>query len=122
MPVNLPLLIGKFTPKQLRDKFGHNLEKLWKEYKLLQPDKTLNRYNSFKGYTVFIDFRKKNYSYQKRTSVKMGEEYRLNLEQIDEFASILLKNKVTAGWIKGLIIHGNAKELYEKDNLHNILE
>lgn len=131
------LLIGKFTPKQLRERFGHDLEKIWKEYKLLQPEKTLNRYNSLikklnkfedlrypagKGYTIFIDFRKKNYSYQKQASVKMGEEYRLNLEQIDELVNIMLKGKVTEEWIKSLVFHGNAKEIYERDNLHNLLD
>ena len=52
----------------------------------------------------------------------MGEEYRLNLEQIDELVNIMLKGKVTEEWIKSLVFHGNAKEIYERDNLHNLLD
>lgn len=130
------LLIGELSPKNLKDRFGHNLEKLWKEYKLLKQDKTISKYNSLikklnkfedlrypsnKGYSIFIDFRKKYYSYQKQEPTRNDEEYRINLEQIDELVSVLLKDRTSEGWIKGLVFHGSAREVYEKENLHSLL-
>src|SRR5438067_433421 len=86
-------LLTKFTPFHLQTKFGHNLEKLWKEYKKLYPDKTLSKYNSLikkinhfedlrypknKGYAIYADRRKHGYSYSIGPKVKGLKEYRLN--------------------------------------------
>lgn len=132
------LLLDELTARQLKDKFGHNLLKLWKYYKIQQNDKKLNRNNSLvkklndfeelryptgKGYMIFIDFRRGYHSHVKQPSpVKMPKEYRLNLEEIDEFITIILKKTVNPDWIKNLLFHGNAKGLYEKDNLHKIYD
>ncbi|MBI3443048.1 hypothetical protein HY008_00050 [Candidatus Woesebacteria bacterium] len=128
-------LLEKFSPDHLKRHYGHNLEKLWSRYKGLRAEKSLSKYNSLikklnkfedlryptlSGYSIFIDFRKQYYSYQKLPTNENNIEYRLNLEQIDEFVSILLKDKVTSGWVNGLLFQGNAKELYEKHNLHKL--
>ncbi len=125
------LLLNKYSAKQLQDKFGHNLEKLWKQYKLLQQDKTLNKYNALikklnkfeelrysasKGYTIFIDLKKGNYSYLKESVVKDKNEYRLNLGEIDEFISKILDGRVNPKYIEGLLFLPESKKLYEREN------
>lgn len=129
------LLLTKYSPKQLRDKYGHDLGKLWRKYKLTQEEKSLNKFNSLikklnkmedlrypnnKGYAFYIDTRKKNYSYSKGPQSIKLEEYRLNLEQIDEFIFTILNSKVNPNWIKASLIHGDSRTQYERENLHKI--
>ncbi|MBI2327880.1 pyridoxamine 5'-phosphate oxidase family protein [Candidatus Curtissbacteria bacterium] len=69
-----------------------------------------------------IDFRKEYYSHSKGPMMKGMKEYCLNLEQIDEFVKKLLIRHVTPGWIRNLVVHGDSKAQYERENLHIIYQ
>lgn len=128
------LLLKYYSPGWLWREFMHDLKKLWKEYKSRTNDASLAQYDDLissldkieelrypkKGYQFFIDFRKEYYSHSKGPIMKGMKEYRLNLEQIDQFVKELLMNRVNPDWIKNLLFHGDAKAQYEKDNLHII--
>lgn len=130
------LLLKHYSPEQLWTDFGHDLKKLWKEYKLRINNSDLNQYDKLigslnkiedlrypeRGYQFFIDFRKEYYSHSKGPMMKGMKEYRLNLEQIDEFVKKLLVRHVTPEWIKNLLVHGDAKAQYERENLHIIYQ
>jgi len=129
-------LLKKYSPKELQEDFRHNLKKLWKQFKSLVPEQDFDRYDSLinklakmeeirypsesKGYQFFIDFRKEYYSHSKGPAIKGMREYRLNLEEIDEFVYDLLLNKVSPGWFKSQLFLGDARNQYKRDNLHKI--
>jgi len=120
------LIKHSYTPKQLK-KIGHDLEKLWKEVKFALKDPGLDKFDDLiaelnpfedlrypgQGYVISISIHKD--ALPPAPNTVGTKEYRACLEDIDECVSALLKNRVTPGWIQGLM-KGDVVEQYRKDN------
>lgn len=116
----------------------HDLFSMWTEFKnvysaikLNKYDKFISKYNKWrdlrypkegKSNTVMIfDIRKNRNSKVTYPKYKKDDEYRLNLEEIDEFfKEISLLTGINPQFVKTALFSKEAKESYEKDNYHKL--
>lgn len=127
------ILLDSYSGDQLKAKFGHNLKKLWREAKKMGNSPSLNTFdalisglNAFeelrypgKGYAVSISIFKGKPPKVSGKAMRRSKHYVICLEEIDEFVSVMLTEKrITPEWIKGLMLHGDAKSQYKRDNKH----
>jgi hypothetical protein len=124
------LIKHSYQPDIMKNKFGHDLNKLWNEVKSILKDKTLDKFdelisqlNEFedlrypgKGYAVSISIYKCNLPEVSAESLKT-KQYQACLEDVDEFVSTLLTGRITSQWFKSSLM-GDAGEQYKKENRH----
>lgn len=125
------ILIKSYSGDQLKNKFSHDLQKLWDEFGKIANDSSLSKFDDLitslndiedlrypgKGYGISISI------YKSKLPEFSGEymptkQYYACLEDIDEFVSAILRNRINPEWIKGLMMHGNALDQYKMDNKH----
>ena len=129
------LIKNSYSADQFKNKFGHDLNKLWSEVKSIVKDSTLDKFDELlSGLNDFEDLRYPGKGYMISISVhrcKLPEvpkefaekefvetkQYQTCLEDIDEFVSAVLTDRVNPEWIK-MLIRGDALEQYKKDNKH----
>jgi hypothetical protein len=124
-----------YTQEQLWRRFGHRLKKLWKRYKKISQNSTLAKFDSVissldqveelrypgDSFGFFIDFRKGSVSSLGQSKTHPVKQYRINLEEMDELMTALFTGCVTQDWINSLLIFGDAREQYLRDNLHSFV-
>jgi hypothetical protein len=129
------LVRAGYSQVQLRNYFRHHLKKLWREFKKIQNDPSLARFDKLisgldkvdelrypgKGYSFAIEFRKNDKTRASGPGMKGLHLYRFNLEQLDDLVTTLLTGRVTAGWIRILLKNKRAMAQYEEANLHSFL-
>ena len=119
-----------YSADQLKNKFGHDLNKLWLEVKSILKDPALEKFDELiSGLNAFEDLRYPGKGGAISISIFRCEipnfsnepvkirQYRTCLEDIDDFISSVLKGRVNPEWIKGNMM-GDALEQYRKDNRH----
>lgn len=130
-------LSRKHTFSELKDKYRrHNLVPLWNEFKQLFPDanlekynKVITRYNKWEevrypaerkaNMVMFFDIRKGKESKMTYPKYKKDDEYRINLEELDEFFKFTSLLFVNPEYVK-TILFGEQLKVYEKENYHVI--
>ncbi len=126
------LLLKTYSEEELRDSFRHNLRRLWKEYKRVNSGDHLGKYDQLvstinrmedlryprSGYVFSIDLQAGPVHDASGQVAKRTQHYHLNLEDLDEFISTLLVGRVTSGWFRALLSHGDAQVQYEQHNVH----
>lgn len=122
---------------ELKDKYSkHDLVPMWTEFKGLYPqsklrkyDKLIPKYNKWKDLrypkhsktdtVMFFDMEKGSESKFLGTKYRKASEYRLNLEELDEFfQEISLLTGINPDFVKTALFSEDAKNSYKRDNLH----
>ena len=124
------LIKNSYTADQFKNKFRHDLNKLWIEVKSILKDPALDKFDELiSGLNKFEDLRYPEKGYMISISVykcKLPEvinestgtkQYQTCLEDIDEFVSTILTGRVNPEWMKNRMM-GDALEQYTKDNRH----
>ena len=125
------LLLPCFSTKHLKEKFGHNLNKLWRAFKKSAKEPALAKFDTLvsavnkiedlrypaKGYTFSLSPRKARRTRASGSATKGLDQYNLNLEEIDEFVTALLTGRVTPGFVR-VLLKTEARNQYKLDNLH----
>jgi hypothetical protein len=124
------LIQNSYSADQLKNKFGHDLNKLWLKVKSILKDPALEKFDELiSGLNAFEDLRYPGQGYAISISIFRCEipeisdepveikQYRTCLEDIDDFVSTVLTGRVNPEWIKGHM-RGDALEQYKKDNRH----
>lgn len=128
------LLQNGFTARQLKNKFRHNLKRLWRETKRVAGNPDLKAYDPViariaameelrypgRGYTFQMSLRKEPSSPATGSATKGLRHYQVSLEEVDELMKILLTNNVTPGWVAGLL-RGDGTAQYLRENLHSFI-
>jgi hypothetical protein len=123
------ILIDKsYSAEVLRNKFGHNLNKLWSEAKSVLHNSGLNKFDALvDGLNEFEELRypgkgyKITISVHKHTQLDGGygsnrtKHYQTCLEDIDEFVTTILKDIVNPEFVKSMLM-GDALAQYHRDN------
>jgi hypothetical protein len=124
------LIKSSYSANQLKNKFGHGLNKLWIAVKSILKDPALDKFDELIfGLNEFEDLRYPGKGYMVSISVykcKLTEfanefagakQYQTCLEDIDEFVSKVLTGRVNPEWLKNRMM-GDVLEQYTKDNRH----
>jgi hypothetical protein len=125
-------LLKHYTAAKLKADFRHDLKKLWREFKKLANKPVLARFDRLvselnkiedlrypgKGYSFIMEPRKGPRPRASGPATKGQKQYRVNLEEIDEYFTELLTGRVTLGWIQTLLRREDAMLQYKRENLH----
>jgi hypothetical protein len=130
------LLLPLYSPQQLQSRFRHDLRKLWKAWKLQGQGQSLGRfdtlireldkwvelqYPNIQGLVPYFDRRNGSRSHAAGHRTVRVEEYRPNLEELDELVYSLLAGKVSPAFVKHSIApFGEGIDSYEKENFHRL--
>lgn len=129
-------LLDHHSASVLRNDFKHDLRKLWREFKRVSDDSaalagfdaTVSTLDSVEEVRypgrryVFATVRRKGP--RPRVSgpaARSLKTYYVSLEEIDEFVTDMLRGRVTPGWIRALVAHGDGKAQYGRENLHRFV-
>lgn len=125
-----------YSAKTLKVDFYHDVKKLWKEYKNLTKNSALKAFDQvIKDINVVEKLRYPNKSYTFATEHQKGPKSKvtgpmtkgfvqchLNLEEVDELISALLKdNNVTPEWLRSKLSRGDAGAQYKRENRHSFI-
>lgn len=128
-------LSKKHTFNELERKYHkHNLVPMWVEFKELffgikleKYNKVIGRYNKWEeirfprarksNIIMFFDIRKGKESKMNNQKDRRGEEYRINLEELDEFFKSVTLLFINPEYVK-TILFGEQLNVYTKDNYH----
>ena len=132
-------LAAKYTYKDLKQKYAkHNLVPMWQEFKAMFPnhklgkyDKLISKYNEWeeirypsdrKSDTVMIsDIRKDAQSKMLGPSDRKFKEYRINLEELDEFfKDTITVIRINPDHVKSALFMRDSRATYERENHHKI--
>lgn len=124
---------------ELKAKYSkHDLTPMWVEFKDLYPkselgkyDKLISKYNKWKDLrypkhtksdTVMVfDMKKGAESKLLGPKYRKASEYRLNLEELDEFfQEISLQAGINPDFVKMALFSEDAKNSYKRENLHKL--
>jgi hypothetical protein len=131
-------LLDNFSAQQLKDQFGHNLHRLWNEFKreckdpsLRQYEGTIQRLNRWEdlryppkkggssgGISMSLDMRKGDKSGVTYPKMKEESKYKVNLEEMDELVKKLFSVIQLNPKFFGEFTTGEAKAFYQKENRH----
>ncbi len=125
-------LVNSYSPIQLKKQFGHNLGKIWDEFKKVADDPALDKFDGLvselnevedlrypeKGYIFNISIYKGPPPKASGEATKDIKQYVVNLEEVDELLTALLSGRVTPGWIAGLLRSDDALAQYKRENKH----
>lgn len=130
-------LATKNTYEELKRKYSkHNLIPMWQEFKTFFPginlgkyDKLIAKYNQWEevrypsdrksDVVMFSDIRKDAVSKMSYPSDRKYKEYRINLEELDEFfKEIITVIGINPDHVKTSLVMGDSKATYERDNHH----
>lgn len=134
-------LSAKYSSKELKEKYHkHNLWQMWVDFKgILNSenldgfDSLIKRYNKWEeiryplkkksNIVMFSDIRKGSKSKFVDPNHKKGDEYRINLEEMDEFFKVICEVlSINPDYIRSMLSLGDSKVTYEKDNHHKVWE
>lgn len=124
-------LLKHYSASKLKNKFRHDLKKLWREFKKIANDSSLARFDTLmselnimedlrypgKGYMFSSELRKGPRHSASGPATKGLIQHRVNLEEIDEFVEVLLTGRVNPKYIR-TILHLDAMAQYKRENLH----
>lgn len=128
-------LVDNFSAPQLKDQFGHNLHRLWNEFKTKCKDPSLHKYDGTiqrlnrwedlryppeKGSSISmsLDMRKGDKSGVTYPKMKEENKYKVNLEEMDELVrKLFLVIQINPKFFREFTT-GEAKTFYQKENLH----
>ena len=127
-------LLDFYSPEELRHQFVHNLHKLWNEFKKKHKNQTLDKYDPIiqqlnkwddtkyppqKGFVMYSDFRKGDKTKMDYPKMKVENQFRINLEEVDELVKTLFSvSEINPNFFKFILVKNEAKEFFKKDNLH----
>lgn len=132
-------LAKNYEYSELKDKYSkHDLVPMWVEFKGLYAqskfskyDKLVSKYNKWKDLrypkhsksdtVMFFDMKKGAESKLLGPKYRKASEYRLNLEELDEFfQEISLLTGINPDFVKTALFSEDAKKSYARDNVHKL--
>lgn len=132
-------LAKNYEYSELKAKYSkHDLMSMWVEFKGLYPqsklskyDKLVSKYNKWKDIrypkhskfdtVIVFDMKKEAESKLLGPKYRKASEYRLNLEELDEFfQEISLLTGINPDFVKIALFSEDAKNSYRRDNHHRL--
>jgi hypothetical protein len=125
-------LLKSHPRSKLKYQFRHSLPKLWRAFKKIANEPSLNKFNGLVSaldkveglryptgsYIFTLSVTKDENSPASGPGVIGFEQYNFSLEEIDEFVTAILKGRVAPGWISALLVKDEAKSQYLRENQH----